>query len=368
MSDSDRRALAVGAVVLIAVGVVYPFVADSVGRPLSAFVLPCLATAVVGGWRPTVVISMASLAIAVVIGIAGPLDASALSARWVIIAIGALLGSVGAAVREGQAARLSELRATITTREAFERALVPTPVPPPGIAAVARYRPAEARLELGGDFLEAVTLGDGRLAVLIGDVCGHGPREAAFGAALRAGWKGIALNDEPDPVHWIDALDLAFFRDGRIDVFATVCTGYLDLHSRSATLVCAGHPRPIEIGSRARALDLPAGPPLGIGVSDTWAATELAWDGAALLFYTDGLIENPSLRRETPRRWGVEGLLGWVDTHPSAPTIDAWADSLMAAATAERDVLDDIATLIVAADGVAFDHGQASRKPAAATG
>ena len=74
-------------------------------------------------------------------------------------------------------------------------------------------------MQLGGDFLEAIALADGRLAALIGDVCGHGPREAAFGAALRAGWKSIALGGKHDPADWVDELNAAFFQDGRIDTF-----------------------------------------------------------------------------------------------------------------------------------------------------
>ena len=192
---------------------------------------------------------------------------------------------------------------------------MPVPLPPDGLVAIARYRPAEARMELGGDFLEAISLPDGRMAVLIGDVCGHGPREAAFGAALRAGWKAIALGDRRDPADWVDALDEAFFRDGRIDTYATMCTGYFDVLAGVALLVNVGHPRPVALEQPAYSLDLPTAPPLGLGLSERWTATELSWVGGPLLFYTDGLIENPNVRRPSSR-WGVDGLLAWLNAQP----------------------------------------------------
>jgi serine phosphatase RsbU (regulator of sigma subunit) len=234
-------------------------------------------------------------------------------------------------------------------RAAFERALAPSPITPDGVVAVARYRAAEPRMQLGGDFLEAVSLTNGRLAVVIGDVCGHGPREAAFGAALRAGWKSIALGGKQDPADWMDALNVSFFQDGRIDTYVTMCTGYFDPDAEAARFVIAGHPPPVSLGRSARPLDLPRARPLGLGLADAWAAADLAWRGEPLLFYTDGLIENPKLEGP-PRRWGEAGLLAWLDAHLPIVTARGLVDAMLEAATAGRDLRDDIAILLVAAD------------------
>jgi serine phosphatase RsbU (regulator of sigma subunit) len=295
-----------------------------------------------------VLIGAASLLIAIIHGVAGPLDPAALVTRWVIIGLGAVIGAVGAAVREGQSRRLVQLDEAMTLRTAFERALAPSPVPPKGFVAVARYRPAEPGMQLGGDFLEAVGLRDGRLAVLIGDVCGHGPREAAFGAALRAGWKSIALGGKHDPVEWVEALNASFFQDGRIDTYVTLCTGYVDLMAGATRLVNAGHPLPVVLGPPVRLLDVPPSPPLGLGLADEWTATELAWRREPLLFYTDGVVENPSAHGR-PGRWGVDGLLRWLEQDPLPPALDAAADHLLTAATAGREVRDDVALLVVGA-------------------
>jgi hypothetical protein len=348
-TPSDRRALIAGAVVLAVVAVVYPIVAEDTGRPLAVFVLPSLLAAALGGWRPTLAIGGASLAIAVAISSTGPLDGESLAARWAIIALGLVLGVAGAWIRERQASQLEALNEAVALREAFERALAPEPIPPDGVIAIARYRAAESQMHLGGDFLEAVTLADGRLAVLIGDVCGHGPREAAFGTALRAGWKSIVLGAPTDPAEWVDALDRSFFRDGRIHTFATVCTGYFDVDAQSCRFVNAGHPRPVRLGATPQLLDLPARAPLGVGPPRRREGTEVVWSGEPILFYTDGLIENPKVAGP-PERWDHDGLLIWLGDHLPATDPQALLRSLMADATAERDVRDDVALLLVAAD------------------
>jgi serine phosphatase RsbU (regulator of sigma subunit) len=343
--------LVAGLVLFGALAISYPLFAEDAARPLAVFALPSLISAVLGGWRPTVVVGIASLLAAVVYGLAGPLGTEPLIARWIVVAGAAVMGAVGASVRQRQSARLADLDEAMALRQAFERALAPAPVVPDGFVAVSRYQPAESRMQIGGDFLEAVALADGRLAVLVGDVCGHGPREAAFGAALRAGWKSIALGGQRDPAEWVEALDVAFFRDGRIDTYATLCTGYLDLQARISRLVNLGHPPPLWLGPPVRPIDLPPEPPLGLGLVERWTATDVPWRGEPVLFYTDGLIENPKAHGAA-HRWGVDGLVAWLSIQPPEVTAPA-LDALIDAATAGREVRDDIAVLVVAASDAA---------------
>jgi serine phosphatase RsbU (regulator of sigma subunit) len=343
----DRRALVAGLVALGATAVVYPLIEASAARPLAVFVLPCFLAAVLGGWRPTVVVSVLSFAIAVGYGVAGPLDWGALTARWAIVAAGAVMGAVAATVRERQAGRLAELDEAIAMREAFERTLAPAPIAPARFVAAARYRPAETRMELGGDFLEAVGLADGRFAFLIGDVSGHGPREAGFGAALRAGWKSVVLSTRGEPADWMAAVHDAFFCDGRIDSYVTMCTGYLDVDAGTSCFVNAGHPPPLLLGDRTHVLDVPPSPPLGIGAPPRWTATHLPWDGTPVLLYTDGLIENPRASGP-PQRWGLEGLLEEVARIAPGPPA-RMVDALLAAALRDREARDDVAVLLLAA-------------------
>ena len=346
---NDRRAAVVGALVLVTVSLVYPLVADATARPLAGFVLPCLVTAVLGGWRPTLLVGITSLSVAIVVGLLGPLDIEALLARWLIIGVGVLIGAVGAAVRERPVGASRRSQRDDVAAGGVRARTGARAVTPDGYVAVARYRPAESRLNLGGDFLEAVALEDGRLAVLIGDVCGHGPREAAFGTALRAGWKAIALSGKHDPAEWVDALDASFFRDGRIDTYVTLCTGYLDVITGVSRLVNVGHPPPVLLEHPVRVLDLPPTPPLGLGLNDNWTAIEVPWAGQPMLLYTDGLVENPN-RQGKPRRWGELGLLAWLDAHPQTTALTDLADRLVQSATTGRTIRDDIAILIIAGD------------------
>jgi len=347
----NRSALLVGAAALVLLTATYPIYADVATRPLAVFIFPGLITAVLGGWRPTVMIGVASFAVAALYGLTGPLRPAALAARLLIIGASVVAGAIAAALREGQAERIAEHQETIVFLEAFQRVLAPTPNPAAGYLAAARYRPAESRLQTGGDFLEAIALPNGRLAVLIGDVCGHGPRESAIGAALRAGWKAIALSEKRDPVDWVQALNTSFFTDGRIDTYVTLCTGYLDRNARAARLVNAGHPPPVLLSRPSHQLDLPISPPLGFDIGHTWTAAEVHWSGDPLLLYTDGLVENPSLTGP-PQRWDHAGLLAWLDQQPAV--IDdpgVMLDTLIGAATAGRDLRDDVAALLITATG-----------------
>ena len=151
-----------------------------------------------------------------------------------------------------------------------------------------------------------------------------------------------------DPADWVEALDAAFFRDGRIDTYVTLCTGYLDLRAGIMRLVTAGHPPPVVLGRTARRLDVPPAPPLGLGFADVWTATELPWVGDPVLFYTDGLIENP-MSQGSPRRWGEDGLLTWLGQQSSTSSVEALARALFDKAITGRDLRDDVAVLLVGA-------------------
>jgi serine phosphatase RsbU (regulator of sigma subunit) len=343
----DRRAAIAGFVSLAVVAVVYPLIAEDTARPLAMYVLPPLITAALGGWRPTALVGTIGMALAVATSIAGPLDAPSMIARWAVVLAGTLMGAIGAAVREAQSQRLAVLDETVALRGAFERALAPAPISPPGFLAVSRYRPAESRMHLGGDFVEGVALPGGRLAVLIGDVCGHGPREAAFGAALRAGWKSIALAGSDDPVDWVTSLERAFFRDGRIDQYATVCTGWFDRDHGTLRLITLGHPPPLLLDGTPTELVLKPSPPLGLGFAGPIVTTDHPWNGEPLLFYSDGLVENPR-RGDRTDRWGVEGLVRWLEGRRDLHDLVRIADDLVVTATTDRDRDDDVAVLLVA--------------------
>jgi hypothetical protein len=98
----------------------------------------------------------------------------------------------------------------------------------------------------------------------------------------------------------------------------------------------------------ARPLDLPPSPPLGLDPGHSWAATEIVWPGDPLLFYTDGLVENPK-PVGPPQRWDHTGLLTWLDQHRQPLTDPGpFLDTLIHTATTGRDLRDDVAALLIA--------------------
>ena len=87
----------------------------------------------------------------------------------------------------------SRLRAQENAR--LERGLLPSPLllDDPGVDIVTRYRPSRQNALLGGDFYDVVQTPDRTVHVMIGDVAGHGPDEAALGVALRIGWRALTF-------------------------------------------------------------------------------------------------------------------------------------------------------------------------------
>ncbi|MGL5816694.1 MAG: SpoIIE family protein phosphatase [Phycicoccus sp.] len=196
--------------------------------------------------------------------------------------------------------------------QAMQQALLPTIPTATGPAQVrSAYRPGDDRLLLGGDFYDALTLADGSLAVLVGDVCGHGPDAAAAGAACRIAWRSAVLTGASlaEAVHLIEKVLCSERQDESL--FATVITAAVDLEHGAVTIASAGHPPPVLVDRDAghRILDVPVGTLLG--VLDTREQELVTVDlepGQALLLYTDGLIEGRAYADRTTRL-GERGLV-----------------------------------------------------------
>jgi serine phosphatase RsbU (regulator of sigma subunit) len=176
----------------------------------------------------------------------------------------------------------------------LERGLLPAPlVSDPHLHLAARYRPGRHGSLLGGDFYDAVELSDGTLQLVIGDVSGHGPDEAALGVALRIAWRSLVLAGLPmdDVLHTIERI-LLHERIGHS--FATVCAISVAANRRSLHMRLAGHPPPLLINGTDSVL-LPSdqlGVPLGMLPDAMWRPMEVPLEpGWALMLYTDGVFE-----------------------------------------------------------------------------
>lgn len=245
-----------------------------------------------------------------------------------------------AAIRQAEYARL-------------ERGLLPVPIlNDSSLYHSLRYQPGRDQALLGGDFYDLVELSDGTLHALIGDVCGHGPDEAALGVCLRVAWRTLVLSGH-EPSNILNCLQELLVRERhRPEVFATVATMSVDVATGDGVIHIAGHPPPVLLGSTPTTLgEGRGGPPLGL-FDEEWPHIPVAlgpqW---SLMFYTDGLIEGKG--GPDRRVLGPEGLLDLIagsSPGPATPGFeDTLADTLLK--TVERlnggPLADDVAVIIV---------------------
>ncbi|MBO3750820.1 SpoIIE family protein phosphatase [Streptosporangiaceae bacterium NEAU-GS5] len=177
----------------------------------------------------------------------------------------------------------------------LEHGLLPTPMlHTTDLHHQTSYLPGRAQSLLAGDFWDTVETRDGSIQVLVGDVCGHGPDEAALGAALRIAWRTLVLAGRygNDVLSILDTL-LRHERNSP-EIFTTLCTAVISPSLDWAQLYVVGHPPPLVVkrGEVSVATDAPSGPPLGIFPDIEWLPIEVdLGDDWTLLLYTDGLIE-----------------------------------------------------------------------------
>jgi serine phosphatase RsbU (regulator of sigma subunit) len=192
--------------------------------------------------------------------------------------------------------RLAEGRLRAQENRRLERGLLPTPLLAGSpLRFAARYRPGRSRALLGGDFYDVVRTPDGTVHAMIGDVCGHGPDEAALGVELRIAWRALTLaglcGDE-----LLGTLQQVLEHERSDDeIFATLCAVDISPDGRRAGLCLAGHPAPLVAGPGMPARLLPYdnnGPALGLLPGARWPRMQVELGAEwSLMLYTDGLIE-----------------------------------------------------------------------------
>lgn len=202
-----------------------------------------------------------------------------------------------AAVCIDNARRYTEQHDTALT---LQHSLLPHEVPShPAVEVAHRYLPADATTGVGGDWFDVIPLSGVRVALVVGDVVGHGIHAAATMGRLRTAVHTLAnLDLAPDEVlsHLDDLVDrLAAEQESTGDlqiVGATCLYAIYDPVSRSCAFARAGHPPPVSVtpDGQANLLEVPAGPPLGLGGLPFETAELQLAEGSLLALYTDGLI------------------------------------------------------------------------------
>ncbi|MBU2664360.1 SpoIIE family protein phosphatase [Actinoplanes bogorensis] len=192
--------------------------------------------------------------------------------------------------RQVVAERYEASRTVVT---ALQRELLPPGLPVlPGARIAASYLLAEADTAAGGDWFDAVVQRDGRIALIVGDVVGHGVTASGVMGQLRA-----VLQDrleEGAPI--ADALAAADRFAARVPAAhaTTVVLAVLDTSSGDMTYCTAGHPAPLVVApaGTTRYLPLTGGAPLGTG-GDFPVRREHLDEGDLLLLFSDGILERP---------------------------------------------------------------------------
>jgi PAS domain-containing protein/anti-sigma regulatory factor (Ser/Thr protein kinase) len=246
------------------------------------------------------------------------------------------------------------------TALALQRSLLPRGLPEETAVEVAyRYLPAQAAV--GGDWFDVIPLSGARVALVVGDVVGHGLHATATMGRLRTAVHNFsALELPPDELlthldELVGRLDQDEDKDewrsegesegsetsGEGIIGATCLYAIYDPVSQLCTLARAGHPPPalVHTDGTVEFLELPAGPPLGLGGLPFETTEILMPEGSQLVLYTDGLIES----RDRDIDIGLQQLRRAL-THPDRSpqqACDAVLDALLPANPG-----DDIALLI----------------------
>lgn len=259
--------------------------------------------------------------------------------------------SARAAMAVDNARRYTHARATALT---LQRSLLPRRTAEQSAVEVAcRYLPAGTRVGVGGDWYDVIPLSGARVALVVGDVVGHGIHAAATMGRLRTAVRTLADIDLP-PDELLTHLDDVVIRlsaeasadpdtEGAAgDIGATCLYAVYDPVGGRCSLARAGHVLPAVVSRDGAVdlLDLPPGPPLGLGGLPFEAAEVDLPEGSLLALYTDGLIE----ARDHDVEAGL-ALLRQALAQPAA-SLEAACDTVLHTLLPAGRPHDDVALLL----------------------
>jgi PAS domain S-box-containing protein len=238
------------------------------------------------------------------------------------------------------------------------------------VEVATRYLPARRDVPVGGDWFDVIRLSGSRVGLVVGDVVGHGVHAAATMGRLRTAVRTLADIDlEPeelltrlDDVVTQVAAEEGLAPDGDVtDLSATCLYAVYDPISRCCRLARAGHLLPVVVSSDGSTefLDLPAGPPLGLGGLPFEEVEVRLPEGSLLVLYTDGLVES----RQRDIDDGLNAMckvLSEVHLGPDGPphappSLETICDSVIDALLPEQPG-DDAALLIARTRGLPDDR------------
>ncbi|MEU3516165.1 SpoIIE family protein phosphatase [Streptomyces sp. NPDC006654] len=238
-----------------------------------------------------------------------------------------------------------------TTTMTLQRSLLPHTLPEQSALDIAtRYLPSVSQAGVGGDWFDVIPLSGTRVALVVGDVVGHGIRAAATMGRVRTAVRTLADVDlPPDELlsHLDDLVVHLSAEEADTDgaeaaggVGTTCLYGVYDPVTRRLDIARAGHPPPAVVTEGAVTfLDVPAGPPLGLGgLPFESFGTELP-EGSVIALYTNGLLE--------PRDHDIDDALDKMFAALARPaqSLDTVCDRVLTSMLTHRPD-DDIALLV----------------------
>ncbi|MGW0997160.1 ATP-binding SpoIIE family protein phosphatase [Streptomyces sp. NPDC002523] len=237
--------------------------------------------------------------------------------------------------------RVRQVEAELRLARGLQQGLLPHTLPHRGeLDIAARYDTPAAGTAVGGDWYDVLSLPDGKVGLVIGDVEGHSPRAAANMGQIRSAVRAYAAEGHR-PADLLERTN-RLLADLGTDTLATCCCAWLDPEAETAEIATAGHPAPLlRLPDRLEVPDLPIGIPLGIEPGAHYHSTEVALpEGSTLVLYTDGLVHSHTVQLDD----GVKALHQLV-AEQGDQSLEALADRMLAiTADAGRD--DDAALLI----------------------
>ncbi|MGA6225943.1 SpoIIE family protein phosphatase [Streptomyces umbrinus] len=256
-----------------------------------------------------------------------------------------------AAVCIDNARRFSRERETAI---ALQRSLLPRTLPrTAAVEAASRYLPA-ARAGVGGDWFDVIPLSGMRVAMVVGDVVGHGVQASATMGRLRTAVRTLADIDlAPDELltHLDDLVVRLSSEAGEGttgEVGATCLYAVYDPVTRVCTLARAGHPPPLMLrpGGSPEEIDVPPGPPLGLGGLPFEPVELRLPEGTVLALYTDGLIESRDRDPDESRAVLCRALAR------TAGSLDETCHDILQSLLPPTGASDDVALLLARTKGL----------------
>jgi PAS domain S-box-containing protein len=264
-----------------------------------------------------------------------------------VLGVAVLATDVTGIVAAGEAQRQTALT--------LQRSLLPDVLPQSEELQVAvRYAAGGADTEVGGDWYDVLSLGAGRMALVIGDVMGRGVHAAAVMGQLRTAVRTCARLDLR-PVEVLEVLDglVADVGASSFDAHIATCVyAVFDPHTRDLLLASAGHLPPVvrTADGGVHRLPVEVSAPLGVGDAPRQTRIRLA-PGSVLALFTDGLVE----MRGSDLDAGLDALCRTMAAGPA--DLEDLADAVLTGLDAGA-ADDDVALLLV---GVPADVDSRSR-------